>query len=95
MNVTGQTVMTPNCIKHFQSRIMIVTTQRHISVFLEHIRVILQHAITIMVISLTFLLGTVETISIKPRLALTLEGSQSIDTSGIDVTWRGAAFVLI
>lgn len=44
---------------------------------------------------LTVLLGTVETITMKPRLTLTLEGSQSIDTSGIDVTRRGAALIYI
>lgn len=44
---------------------------------------------------LSFLLEAVETIPIKPKLALTLEGSQSIDTSGIDVTWRGAALIYI
>lgn len=50
---------------------------------------------TIVAILLTFLLGTVETITIKPRLALTLEGTQSIDTSGIHVARRGAAFIYI
>ncbi len=43
----------------------------------------------------TFLLRTVETVAIKARLTLTLEGAQSINTSGIDVTWRRAALVHI
>lgn len=50
---------------------------------------------TMLAVLLTILLGTVETITMKPRLALTLEGSQSIDTSSIDVTRRGAALIYI
>lgn len=47
------------------------------------------------VILLTCLLGTVETITRKAILALTLEGTQTIEASGIDVTWRGAALIHI
>lgn len=65
----------------------------------NYIRVIMQLLslswMSIVAILLTLLLGTVETITIKPRLALTLEGTQSIDTSGTDVTGRGAAFIYI
>lgn len=50
---------------------------------------------TIVAILLTCLLGAVETITIEPRLTLTLEGTQTIETSGIDVTWRGAALIHI
>lgn len=65
----------------------------------NYIRVIMQllslSCMSIVAILLTLLLGTVETITIKPRLALTLEGTQSIHTSGTDVTGRGAAFIYI
>lgn len=52
------------------------------------------HIITV-AFSLTFLLGTVETITVEARLALTLEGTQRIDTSGTDVTRRGAALIYV
>lgn len=50
---------------------------------------------TIVAILLTCLLGAVETITIEARLTLTLEGTQTIETSGVDVTWRGAALIHI
>lgn len=55
----------------------------------------MQLCMTIVVILLTCLLGAVETITIEPKLTLTLEGTQTIETSGIDVTRRGAALVHI
>lgn len=38
---------------------------------------------------------TVETVTMETRLALTLEGSEFIDASGINVTRRRAALVYI
>lgn len=44
-------------------------------------------------ILLTCQLSAEETITIKASLALTLKGPQSIQTSGIDVTWGRAALI--
>lgn len=49
---------------------------------------VIMNEYTVLAILLTCLLVAVETITVKANLALTMEGTQSIETFGTDVTWR-------